>query len=256
VDSSAIVVPGPPLDLTIVTTSVGFAEQAFSELGARGPSPGVGAGPEVVLQAPAAAPPRLASRRPFADSSALPTSRRQGRPRARDRGAVGNSGDGVRGLSAPLRAQATPRPPRWLWPSGGGAAAARPLPTVDAARCDPPLSQNLGTTFERAASRISSSGRQAGTLGELKRWAATTRSVLRAPPRAGAGSTPSASSLRRSQDVARQHAGQVDRRAAGLEIPRSRPPDHRFAATVWESIAGADVKVSISATSRARCPPP
>ena len=165
VDSSAIVEAMARLSSTpIVTTSVGFTEQAFSELGhARAVAKAVGTDHhEVVLQARAAdVLPRLVWHldEPFADSSALPTY--YVAKAARERVTVALSGDGGDEVFAGYqrryglnRSEARLR--RWL-PAWLRAGVLRPLGRVypKADWMPRPLRaryflQNLGTTFERA----------------------------------------------------------------------------------------------------------
>jgi asparagine synthase (glutamine-hydrolysing) len=165
VDSSAIVEAMARLSSTpIVTTSVGFTEQAFSELEhARAVAKAVGTDHhEVVLQARAAdVLPRLVWHldEPFADSSALPTY--YVAKAARERVTVALSGDGGDEVFAGYqrryglnRSEARLR--RWL-PAWLRAGVLRPLGRVypKADWMPRPLRaryflQNLGTTFERA----------------------------------------------------------------------------------------------------------
>ena len=165
VDSSAIVEAMARLSSTpIVTTSVGFTEQAFSELEhARAVAKAVGTDHhEVVLQARAAdVLPRLVWHldEPFADSSALPTY--YVAKAARERVTVALSGDGGDEVFAGYqrryglnRSEARLR--RWL-PAWFRAGVLRPLGRVypKADWMPRPLRaryflQNLGTTFERA----------------------------------------------------------------------------------------------------------
>jgi len=165
VDSSAIVEAMARLSSTpIVTTSVGFTEQAFSELEhARAVAKAVGTDHhEVVLQARAAdVLPRLVWHldEPFADSSALPTY--YVAKAARERVTVALSGDGGDEVFAGYqrryglnRSEARLR--RWL-PDWLRAGVLRPLGRVypKADWMPRPLRaryflQNLGTTFERA----------------------------------------------------------------------------------------------------------
>lgn len=165
VDSSAIVEAMARLSSRpIVTTSVGFTEQAFSELEhARAVAKAVGTDHhEVVLQARAAdVLPRLVWHldEPFADSSALPTY--YVAKAARERVTVALSGDGGDEIFAGYqrryglnRTEARLR--RWL-PSWLRAGVLRPIGRVypKADWIPRPLRaryflQNLGTTFERA----------------------------------------------------------------------------------------------------------
>jgi asparagine synthase (glutamine-hydrolysing) len=165
VDSSAIVEAMARLSSRpVVTTSVGFTEQAFSELEhARAVAKAVGTDHhEVVLQARAAdVLPRLVWHldEPFADSSALPTY--YVAKAARERVTVALSGDGGDEVFAGYqrryglnRSEARLR--RWL-PAWLRAGVLRPLGRVypKADWIPRPLRaryflQNLGTTFERA----------------------------------------------------------------------------------------------------------
>jgi len=165
VDSSAIVEAMARLSSTpIVTTSVGFTEQAFSELEhARAVAKALGTDHhEVVLQARAVdVLPRLVWHldEPFADSSALPTY--YVAKAARERVTVALSGDGGDEVFAGYqrryglnRSEARLR--RWL-PAWLRAGVLRPLGRVypKADWMPRPLRaryflQNLGTTFERA----------------------------------------------------------------------------------------------------------
>jgi len=165
VDSSAIVEAMARLSSRpVVTTSVGFTEQAFSELEhARAVAKAVGTDHhEVVLQARAAdVLPRLVWHldEPFADSSALPTY--YVAKAARERVTVALSGDGGDEIFAGYqrryglnRTEARLR--RWL-PAWLRAGVLRPIGRVypKADWIPRPLRaryflQNLGTTFERA----------------------------------------------------------------------------------------------------------
>jgi len=165
VDSSAIVEAMARLSSRpIVTTSVGFSEQAFSELEhARAVAKAVGTDHhEVVLSARAAdVLPRLVWHldEPFADSSALPTF--YVAKAARERVTVALSGDGGDEVFAGYqrryglnRSEARLR--RWL-PAWLRAGVLRPLGRVYPKADWMPrpfrgryFLQNLGTTFERA----------------------------------------------------------------------------------------------------------
>ena len=165
VDSSAVVeamtrVSGRP----VVTTSIGFREQAFNELEhARAVAQAVGSDHhEVMVEAKAAEIlPRLAWHldEPFADSSALPTY--YVAKAARERVTVALSGDGGDEVFAGYQrrygmnrseARIRSRLPKWLrhgllGPLGRVYPKADWLPRPLRARY---FLQNLGTTFERA----------------------------------------------------------------------------------------------------------
>jgi asparagine synthase (glutamine-hydrolysing) len=165
IDSSAVAEKMARLsDRPIVTTSVGFAEAGFSEIGhARVVARALGSEHHEIIVTPRAAEvlPRLVWHldEPFADSSALPTYYLS--KATRERVTVALSGDGgdevfagyqrrygLNRLEARLR--------RWL-PAWVGGRVLGPLGTVwpKADRLPRPLRakyvlQNLGTTFERA----------------------------------------------------------------------------------------------------------
>jgi asparagine synthase (glutamine-hydrolysing) len=165
IDSSAVVEKMARLsDRPVVTTSVGFAEAGFSEIGhARTVARAVGSDHHEIMVTPRAAEvlPRLVWHldEPFADSSALPTYYLS--KAARERVTVALSGDGgdevfagyqrrygLNRLEARLR--------RWL-PPWVGPGVLGPLGAVwpKADGLPRPLRakyvlQNLGTTFERA----------------------------------------------------------------------------------------------------------
>ena len=165
IDSSAVVEKMARLsDRPVVTTSVGFAEAGFSEIGhARTVARAVGSDHHEIMVTPRAAEvlPRLVWHldEPFADSSALPTYYLS--KAARERVTVALSGDGgdevfagyqrrygLNRLEARLRRWLPPWVgPRVLGPLGAVWPKADGLPRPLRAKY---VLQNLGTTFERA----------------------------------------------------------------------------------------------------------
>jgi asparagine synthase (glutamine-hydrolysing) len=165
IDSSAVVEKMARLsDRPVVTTSVGFAEAGFSEIGhARTVARAVGSDHHEIMVTPRATEvlPRLVWHldEPFADSSALPTYYLS--KAARERVTVALSGDGgdevfagyqrrygLNRLEARLRRWLPPWVgPRVLGPLGAVWPKADGLPRPLRAKY---VLQNLGTTFERA----------------------------------------------------------------------------------------------------------
>ncbi len=165
VDSSVVVEAMARLSTgPVLTTAVGFAERAWSELEhARAVARAVGSDHREVLVEPRAAEvlPRLVWHldEPFADSSALPTY--YVAKAARERVTVALSGDGGDEVFAGYQRRYglnrwEDRVRRWL-PAWARAGVARPLGRIypKGDRLPRPLRaryflQNLGTTFERA----------------------------------------------------------------------------------------------------------